>query len=161
MRAIKLLLFVFIFVLLINSSLAAIQKVTYESHVPLAKIGNSSQHTLPYFNSALGKLFSIDINATLNYTVSGKAENLGGNPEAETYMHGYYSLDMTMLDGSKLAVGYLDYRVPETGYITPAVPAYDGVNDFAGDDTYSFNVTDNTSKDITYPIFRTNGLNAS
>jgi hypothetical protein len=159
MKAGRLLLaLIFIIAILTTSSLAAIRTVTYYSELftnqtePLTGqqgkfVDWTDNHTLPYFNPAMGWLLSVDFRATLNGSLNARAENLAATPVTTAYTAVNALMNVTMINGKLLPLDVL-LRIPESGYIS--VSAYDGTNDLMGPDSYNGTDADNTTGSVHY-----------
>ena len=111
-----LLISIFIIAILTTSSLAAIRTVTYTSelYTPQGKLVDwTDNHTLPYFNPALGRLISIDFKATLNATLVGSATNLANESVDKAYMAVDTNMSVAMINGQLLPLK-VRLRIPKT-----------------------------------------------
>ncbi|MCK9564861.1 MAG: choice-of-anchor E domain-containing protein, partial [Methanothrix sp.] len=152
MRLSKLLLMflasILIAAILTSSSLAAIQTVTYKSDLSNKTIGGSRNHTLNYFDPALGKLLKVDFTASENVSMRGSAENTGEEPVAGHILDQTY-FGVKMVNGNKLVLN-VNLRVPSTG--ETSVSAWDGTDDFLGPDSFSGSDSGNTHGHVSYTL---------
>ncbi|MFZ2470945.1 MAG: choice-of-anchor E domain-containing protein [Methanothrix sp.] len=135
-----LLLSIFIIAILTTSSLAAIKTVTYPSTIDKLMVDWDENHSLPYFNPALGRLISVNFNAMLNASLEGKAEN----KNTVRGVTGCYisaepaTLSVEMINGDLLHLD-VNLRIPATGTISVTnhitevgEPKYTGTDSFNG-----------------------------
>jgi hypothetical protein len=133
-----LLISIFIIAILTTSSLAAIKTVTYTSELfanktPPGKLVGAwtDNHTMPYFDPALGRLISVDFTATLNASLNGYAQNLAGDPVAQAYMRVYTDMYVEMINGQHLPLNVF-LRIPNDPsdyiYVGPTPDSFSGTD---------------------------------
>ena len=128
-----LLALIFIIAILTTSSLAAIRTVSYNSSIPPNLVGTwTGNHTLDYFNPALGRLISVNFTVTLNATTSGTATNQAGSPVACASMLVTTDMDVAMINGDMLFLN-VNLKIPSNGSCV-TVP---GHGSFSGSDNNS------------------------
>jgi hypothetical protein len=132
-----LLISIFIIAILTTSSFAAIRTVTYTSQLytgstPQGKLVDwTDNHTLPYFNPALGRLISVDFRATLNATLNGYAQNQAGEPVPKAYMAVDTNMSVAIINGKLLPLK-VRLRIPNDPSAYIYVGPYPG--NFSGSD---------------------------